>query len=104
MMLTPASRGLAVAALAMVALTTASSDANDSLVTSQINYQPYPYDFPKQGINGSDLFPMRRCNDFKLEEASIDEIQAQLNSGKLTGAQLLQCYYERIYQVDPYVK
>ncbi|RAH72487.1 amidase family protein [Aspergillus aculeatinus CBS 121060] len=95
-----ASRLLAVG-LAVVAA--ASSAQNDSLVTQQLDLQPYPYDFPKLGTNGSDLFPMRLCHGFKLEEASIDEIQAELEAKNFTGVQLLQCYLERIYQVQPYV-
>ncbi|GFN16513.1 hypothetical protein AtubIFM55763_010347 [Aspergillus tubingensis] len=75
---------------------------NDSLVAQQIDTQPFPYDFPKLGVNGSDLFPMRDCHGFTLEEASIDDIQAQLKAGRFTGSQLLQCYLERIYQVQPY--
>ncbi|OJJ45870.1 hypothetical protein ASPZODRAFT_537867 [Penicilliopsis zonata CBS 506.65] len=74
-----------------------------SFLSSQLDLDPYPYDFPVLGANGSDLFPMRLCNGFKLEEASIDDIQAQIEAGTFTGVQLLQCYLERIYQVQPYV-
>lgn len=101
-MLVAAFRFLALAAGGLAALASASN--NDSLVSQQIDTQPYPYDFPQLGINGSELFPMRLCHGFKLEDADIDEIQNQLASGKLTGVQLLQCFYERIYQVQPYVK
>lgn len=95
----------AIAAWVLIGLTSASyGPKNDTLVTQQIDNQPYPYDFPRIGTNGPDLFPMRPCNGFRLEEATIDEIQAELNSGNLTAAQLLQCYYERIYQVQPYLK
>lgn len=95
----------AIAAWGLISLSSASNGAkNDPLVSQQIDNQPYPYDFPKIGVNGTDLFPMRLCNGFKLEEATIDDIQAAFNSGKLTGVQLLKCYYERIYQVQPYLK
>ncbi|EED17436.1 amidase family protein [Talaromyces stipitatus ATCC 10500] len=98
------SRALATAIAALIGLSGASNGPkNDSLVAQQIDNQPFPYDFPKLGTNGADLFPMRLCNGFKLEEATIDEIQAELNSGNLTGVQLLKCYYERIYQVQPYL-
>ncbi|PYH49294.1 amidase family protein [Aspergillus saccharolyticus JOP 1030-1] len=86
-----------------LAVVAAASAQNDSLVTQQLDLQPYPFDFPKLGTNGSDLFPMRLCHGFKLEEASIDEIQAELEAKNFTGVQLLQCYLERIYQVQPYV-
>lgn len=98
---------IASAACGLIGLSSAvasNSTNNDTLVAQQIDNQPYPYDFPKIGTNGSDLFPMRPCHGFKLEEATIDEIQAALDSRKLTGVQLLECYYERIYQVQPYLK
>ncbi|KAH8703846.1 amidase family protein [Talaromyces proteolyticus] len=94
----------AAAAWSLASTTTASSDNDtDTLVTQQIDNHPYPYDFPQLGANGTDIFPMRLCNGFKLEEASIDEIQVELKSGKLTGVQLLECYFERIYQLQPYL-
>ncbi|KAJ5215142.1 hypothetical protein N7468_010821 [Penicillium chermesinum] len=46
---------------------------------------------------------MRRCQGFKLEEASIDEIQAQMSHGTFTSAELLQCFLDRAYQTQPYL-
>lgn len=103
-----ASSLLAAAAAAWSLLSpTSAHDSNnhtDTLATQQIDNTPYPYDFPHLNTTGADLFPMRLCNGFKLEEASIDEIQAELKSGKLTSVQLLQCYSERIYQLQPYLR
>lgn len=76
----------------------------DGLVASQILTDPYAYDFPRLGAPGASLFPMRLCHGFKLEEASVDEIQAQLSNGSLTSVQLLECYMDRIYQTQPYLK
>lgn len=76
----------------------------DSLVASQILTDPYAYDFPRMGAPGASLFPMRLCHGFKLEEASVDEIQAQLSNGSLTSVQLLECYMDRIHQTQPYLK
>lgn len=76
----------------------------DTLVASQILTDPYAYDFPQLGVSGASLFPMRHCHGFKLEEASIDEIQAQLSNGALTSVQLLECYMDRIHQTQPYLK
>lgn len=75
---------------------------SDALVDSQILRDPYPYHFPKQGSD--ELFPMRRCHGFKLEEATIDDIQTQLSLGKLTSVDLVECYTGRIFQTDGYVK
>ncbi|KAF9072329.1 amidase signature domain-containing protein [Rhodocollybia butyracea] len=77
--------------------------ARSSNSSSQIVTDPYPFDFPQLGTNTSNLFPMRLCHGFQLEEATIDDIQAEFSSGRLTGVQLLQCYYDRIYQLQPYV-
>lgn len=76
----------------------------DTLVASQILTDPYAYDFPRLGAPGASLFPMRPCHGFKLEEATVDEIQAQLSNGTFTSVQLLGCYLDRIYQTQPYLK
>ncbi|RUS19063.1 amidase signature domain-containing protein [Endogone sp. FLAS-F59071] len=49
-------------------------------------------------------FPMPLCHGFKLEEATVDQIQARLISGKLTSVQLVQCYIERINELNPHLK
>ena len=77
---------------------------NDSLVASQILTDPYAYDFPRLGAPGASLFPMRLCHGFKLEEATVDDIQAQLTNGTFTSVQLLECYLDRIAQTQPYLK
>ncbi|EIT82788.1 alpha-glucosidase [Aspergillus flavus] len=90
-----------VLANSVSASTEAAND--DSLVASQVVTNPYEYDFPTLGATGASLFPMRLCNGFKLEEASIDAIQEQLGAGNLTSVELLQCYLERIHQTQPYL-
>ncbi|KAJ5199719.1 Amidase [Penicillium cf. griseofulvum] len=75
----------------------------DSLVDSQILTDPYLYDFPRLGGNGAEQFAMRPCHGFKLEEATIDQIQAQLEIGTFTGVQLLECYMDRVHQTQPYL-
>jgi amidase len=76
----------------------------DTLVASQILTDPYAYDFPLLNTNGADLFPMRPCRGHQLLEASIDDLQDLLSAGELTSVDLLQCYLERIYQTDSYLK
>ncbi|EEP77697.1 conserved hypothetical protein [Uncinocarpus reesii 1704] len=78
-------------------------DARDALVDSQLLKNPYPYHFPELGSNGTSLFPMPLCHGFRLEEATIDELQAQLTSGRLTSVDLVECYTERIFQTNGYV-
>ncbi|KXG47207.1 Amidase [Penicillium griseofulvum] len=75
----------------------------DSLVDSQILTDPYLYDFPRLGGHGAEQFAMRPCHGFKLEEATIDQIQAQLEIGTFTGVQLLECYMDRVHQTQPYL-
>lgn len=89
--------------LALAGSAIAAQNGVDTLVASQILSDPYPY-FPKLGSPGSSLFPMRDCHGFKLEEASVDQIQAQLTNGTFTSVQLLSCYMDRIYQTQPYLK
>jgi amidase len=91
-----------VSGLALAGSAIASSA--DSLVASQILTDPYAYDFPRLGSPGASLFPMRDCHGFKLEEASVDDIQARLTNGTFNSVQLLECYLDRIYQTQPYLK
>lgn len=61
--------------------------------------------FPLQeNAEKSDLFPMPLCNGFRLEEATIDQMQAALKDGLLTSVQLVLCYMQRNYQTDDYIK
>lgn len=62
------------------------------------------YDFLIAGKNGSDMFPMRPCRGFQLEEASIDDIQNLLTSRALSSVDLVFCYLDRIYQTSSYLK
>lgn len=105
-------RGLLAGATAFLAaatplLATDNNNSNqdvDSLVMSQVLTDPYAYDFPPVDANGADLFPMPLCKGHQLLEASIDDLQQLLSAGKLTTVDLLQCYLERIYQTDSYLK
>ncbi|EKV11103.1 Amidase family protein [Penicillium digitatum PHI26] len=76
---------------------------SDCLVDSQILTDPYLYDFPRLGGDGAAQFPMRTCHGFQLEEATVDEIQAELTVGNFTSVQLLECYMDRVYQTQPYL-
>ena len=77
--------------------------SNDSLAISQILGSPSPYDFPALA-DPANLFPMPPCNGITLEEATIDQLQAAMNSCKLTSVQLVMCYMTRISQTDGYIK
>lgn len=95
--------------IAALAVAVGSAFANngletDSLVASQILTTPYAHDFPQLGAPGASFFQMRHCHGFKLEEASIDEIQKQLEKGTFTTVGLLECYLDRMYQTQPYLK
>ncbi len=68
---------------------------------------PYPYEFPllQNGSNAdSGQFPMPKCNGFQLEETTIDQMRKVLSKGKLTSAQIVLCYMQRIYQTDDYIR
>jgi len=87
-----------------LALVTSVIGQIDSLVDSQILTNPYQYDFPRLGASGAELFPMRRCHGFKLEEATVDQIQERLENGAFTSVELLECYLDRVHQTQPYLK
>lgn len=51
-----------------------------------------------------DLFPMKECFGFGLEEASIDEMQSAMETKGLTSVQLVLCYMMRNHQTLEYIK
>lgn len=95
-----------VSGLALASAVIADPDlrAADPLVASQILTDPYAYDFPRLGAPGASLFAMRPCQGFQLEEASVDDLQRLMSNGSLTSVQLLDCYLDRIYQTQPWLK
>lgn len=68
---------------------------------------PYPYYFPLLQ-NGSDAdsgqFPMPLCKGFKLEEATIDQLQTAMQHGQLTSVDIIHCYMKRIDQTDQFLR
>lgn len=74
------------------------------LVASQALNSPFPYEFPDFARNSADAFPMADCNGVKLEEATIDDLQAAMRDGQLTSVAITICYLQRIYQTDKYIK
>lgn len=61
--------------------------------------------FPLQeNVDSTKLFPMAPCGSFKLEEATIDDMQKAMAKGTLTSVQLTECYMTRNYQTDDYIK
>lgn len=91
------SRSLLALALSFTAVS--AYDASAQLLTT-----PHPYEFPSDSVAGIDRFPMPLCNGFKLEEASIDQIQAAFTAGTLTTKQVAKCYVDRIKQTNDYIK
>lgn len=67
--------------------------------------KPFPYEFPILGLlDDRTPFPMPLCHGFKLEEATIDQLQETMSNGSLTSVQIVRCYLQRIYQTDEYLK
>ncbi|KAK5996538.1 Putative amidase [Cladobotryum mycophilum] len=59
---------------------------------------------PLQENAGSDnLFPMGDCFGFNLHEATIDQMQEAMKSGRLTSVQLVSCYMTRTFQTQQYL-
>ncbi|KAF2762622.1 glutamyl-tRNA amidotransferase subunit A [Pseudovirgaria hyperparasitica] len=82
-----------------------SRGANDfEFSFQQVLDNPFPFYFPPEDkAETPDLFPMPDCHGFALQEATIDRMQEALDNGILTSVQLVQCYTQRIMQVDGYV-
>lgn len=84
-----------------------SFSGSEDIEIAQDLASPFPYEFPYLG-NGSDIdasrFPMPQCNSITIDEATVDQLQDFMTSGKLTSVQLALCYLQRIYQTDPYIK
>ncbi|KAF9890131.1 hypothetical protein FE257_006292 [Aspergillus nanangensis] len=79
----------------------------DPLVEAQTILTPTICDFPSLEVeanNGSQLFPMPPCRGVNLEEASIDEIQHYLSAGAFTSVDLVDCYRNRIFQTQEYLR
>lgn len=56
----------------------------------------------EQYADTPELFSMAPCGSFKLEEATIDQMQAAMANGTLTSQQLASCYMLRTYQISSY--
>ena len=96
------------AVLPSVNISTVDSSVNNSnLVSTQNLSSPFPYEFPHLG-NISDVdaerFPMPACDGIILEEATIDQLQEAMSTGRLTAVQIALCYLQRIYQTDSYIE
>lgn len=53
----------------------------------------------------ADFFKMPLCGrSFRLEEASIDDMQKAMGNGTVTAVQLVECYAQRVLQTDDYIK
>ncbi|KAK6840227.1 hypothetical protein PG987_006093 [Apiospora arundinis] len=56
----------------------------------------------QENVDSAELFPMPRCGNFQLEEATIDQMQEAMSNGTLTSVQLATCYMMRTYQTEDY--
>jgi len=77
------------------------------VVDAQTLDSPFPYQFPLLGSGNaanSGQFPMPLCHGFKLEEATIDQLQQAMQDGTLTSVKIVTCYLERIGQTDGYLR
>ena len=89
---------LFVAAPGLAEKTRHPSQMNDSFT---LDYSVFPLE---QKAGTAELFPMPLCNGFKLEEATVDQMQAAMERGQITSQQLVICYLQRMYQTESYIK
>lgn len=67
---------------------------------SQVSASLFPLE---QYAGTAELFPMAPCGTFRLEEATIDEMQQAMTNGTLSSQQLVMCYITRTYQTNSYI-
>jgi amidase len=92
--------------LGTTSVVTSCSTRNNSTCILDVDplQNPLPYFFPPQNATGTPaLFPMPLCQGIVLEEATIDQLQHDMNRGLLTSLELLRCYLRRAEQVDSYI-
>lgn len=82
--------------LSVVALASAAAAFGTDFTPSLIPLQ--------ENAGSTELFPMAECHGFKLEEATIDEMQDAMQNGNLTSMQLVECYMVRTFQTQEYIK
>lgn len=97
---------MALGSFVLLARAFGTNDSLDSTVLAVSPLQdPFPFQFPEiQDANSSSLFPMEKCKGVSLEEATIDELQYAMSSGKLSSEELVFCFMRRMQQVDQYVR
>ncbi|KAI7231812.1 amidase family protein [Hortaea werneckii] len=71
--------------------------------SSQLLFDPYPYEFPQASSKSTGNFPMPPCNGTIIEDATIDQLQRYQGDGSLTVQQLAKCYLQRIDQTNDYI-
>ncbi|KAL5346762.1 hypothetical protein ACLOAV_007903 [Pseudogymnoascus australis] len=99
----------AVPSIAGPALSSRTREQNTSQLpaSDQTMESPFPYYFPQLGSGdaaNSGQFPMPLCHGFKLEEATIDQLQNAMDKGTLSSVKIVMCYLQRIYQTDAYLR
>lgn len=93
-----------LSALALAATAAASYIDTRAVLASAIEVQQLndtEYSFPQ--TDSAELFPMASCNGVTLEEATIDQLQAYMADGSLTAENLVRCYLDRYFQINPFV-
>ncbi|KAI7488016.1 amidase family protein [Hortaea werneckii] len=83
--------------------TLAESRPSNTNSSSQLLFDPYPYEFPQMSSESNGNFPMPPCNGTVIEDATIDQLQEYLGEGSLTAQQLAKCYLQRIDQTNDYI-
>lgn len=77
------------------------SSCAQQIFTANTNESIYPL---LQNAGTPELFAMPKCGAFKLEEATIDDMQHAMSNGTLTSVQLCLCYLQRTFQTQSYIK
>ncbi|KAK9796922.1 putative Amidase [Seiridium cardinale] len=77
------------------------ASAVDQIISLDLGLTPSLFPL-EANADTTNFFPMGKCGDFELEEATIDQMQAAMAAGNLTSVQLVMCYMLRNFQTDDY--
>ena len=74
---------------------------------SQLLSHDFLYRYPLENVSVNAVMTLNTldlCNGIDIEEATIDQLQANMMEEKLSSVQLTTCYMNRVFQIEKYIK
>ncbi|KAL8849123.1 MAG: hypothetical protein Q9221_005892 [Calogaya cf. arnoldii] len=73
---------------------------------SQLLSHDFLYRYPLENVSVNAVMTLNTldlCNGIDIEEAAIDQLQANMMEEKLSSVQLTTCYMNRVFQIEKYI-